>query len=134
MLCLEYMFKGILPVFLVTSFLISCDGNAEIGPNDEVSLRIHNKSALTFDEIFVAAPNDSNTYYNLNPGLASPYKQFKKLYRYSYIRIKSADREFILQPIDYVGESPLNAGKYTYVLDIDDPNYTYSVSLELRQD
>jgi len=118
-------------VFLLIMFSCSSD---DAGPLNAVQLRIHNQSSHVFEEIYVGSSGDSQTYGPLMPGLVSEYKSFDLLYRYAYIRITTNSKEYILQPIDFVGETPLPAGRYTYALGIDDADYTYSVSLELQKD
>jgi heat shock protein HslJ len=39
-------------------------------------------------------------------------------YSYAYVKVTAGGDEFVLQPIDYVGESLLAPGEYTYVLDV----------------
>ena len=37
-----------------------------------------------------------------------------------YVRLFVDENEFIIQPIDFVGETPLGSGKFTYVLEVID--------------
>jgi hypothetical protein len=118
-------------VSLVFLFL-SCDDDPE--PADGVNLRIQNQSGLIFDEVYVGSSRDDHTFGELLPGMKSDYARFDILYRYAYIRIQSGTREYILQPIDFVGEQPLAAGNYRYILSIEDTDDKYSVRLEFREE
>jgi hypothetical protein len=125
--------KWFFPLLILGVFLASCR-EEDAGPTEGINLRIQNRSVYTFDEVYVVTRGDGQTYDKLLPGGTSSYKGFDVLYRYAFIRIKSGNKEYILQPIDYFGETPLPEGNYTYVLGIDDPDDTYGVSLEFRED
>jgi hypothetical protein len=60
----------------------------------------------------------------------------KKAYRYALIEAVVAGKPARLIPIDYVGESELKAGRYTYVLTIDarTPSKVYGLRLKLRKE
>ncbi|MEJ2004895.1 MAG: hypothetical protein P8X57_08015 [Cyclobacteriaceae bacterium] len=124
--------RSIFVSFFVVPFLLGC--NSDDGPLDGVNLRIKNSSNRIFDEIYVDSGTESHTFGPLVPRMSSPYEEFDQLYRYAYVRIISGDSEYIFQPIDYVGETPLSPGRYTYKLEIDDPDFIYGVSLELLKD
>ena len=61
----------------------------------------------------------------------SEYQEYELAYQYAYVQITSGEEVFVLQPIDFVGETPLPIGLYTYVLNIDEEG---QVSLEFRID
>ena len=61
------------------------------------------------------------------------YRSFDTAYNYAYIQIFIDDKEFKLQPIDYVGEQPLGIGNFTYLLDISDYR-AGKVSITLQKD
>jgi hypothetical protein len=50
----------------------------------------------------------------IQSGERSAYRAVKKSYRYAYTIAASGQRIYILQPIDFVGESLLPPGSYTF--------------------
>jgi len=89
-----------------------------------VSIRIRNASTYSLENITVKTPGGQNSYGTVASGQASDYQVFSKAYSYAYVNVTVQGQELLIQPIDYVGERPLAAGRYTYVLDIvaDTPN------------
>ena len=45
-------------------------------------------------------------------------------YRYADFSVKAGGQELSLQPIDYMGEQELSAGRYTYSLGVDNGRLT----------
>ncbi len=83
---------------------------------DAVNIRIKNASNITFDEVQVADAEE--IHENIPSGDYSEYFQYETAYQYAFIQIKSGEDTFTLQPIDFVGETPLPIGFYTYELNI----------------
>lgn len=81
-----------------------------------VNIRIKNASTFTYDEVQVGEQESLHT--NVAPGDYSDYLPYETAYRYAFISIKAADTTYTLQPIDYVGETPLPVGLYTYELEV----------------
>ncbi len=53
---------------------------------------------------------------SLAPGVTSDYEGHEGAYRYGALDVTINGSVRHLQPIDYVGESPLQSGRYTYVI------------------
>lgn len=105
-----------LVVLLVITFglLMACtDQDDDL---ESVNVRIKNNSSIVFDEVIVGTALEP--HLNITPGSYSPYFLYEEAYRYAYIEIASGEETFVLQPIDYVGETPLPIGLYTYELDV----------------
>ncbi|NJB70691.1 hypothetical protein GGR42_001153 [Saonia flava] len=103
-------------LFIVALSGISCtdrDDNVET-----VDIRIKNVSSVTFDEVQVGG--EEMIHENIAPDKFSEYLEYETAYRYAYIQIKSGAEVYTLQPFDFVGETPLAIGVYTYELDIDE--------------
>lgn len=81
-------------------------------------IRIHNNSGRDFEHVTVRFPSQTEEYGPLAAGSSSPYHTVGEAYRYAYVKATSGENEFVLQPIDYVGESLLVPGDYTYVLEL----------------
>ncbi|NER14730.1 hypothetical protein GWK08_14835 [Leptobacterium flavescens] len=96
--------------------LTACSGDDD-NSNPEVSqveIRIRNASTVEYTDIIVNTSGGENTYGDLSSDVTSEYKTFDFAYRYAYIELKINGEIFTIQPIDYVGETKLTPGKYTY--------------------
>jgi len=109
--------KRIVILFLAISVCIfSCtDRDDEISA---VNIRIKNASTFIFDEVQVGDAEE--LHMNLAPDAYSAYLEYELAYSYAYIEIKSGEDTFVLQPIDFVGESELPLGFYTYELNVNE--------------
>ncbi|MGI9543106.1 MAG: hypothetical protein ACR2MX_07590 [Cyclobacteriaceae bacterium] len=88
-----------------------------LGPTN---IRVKNISLFDFDEVEVSAPGGVANYGPVAVQATSDYQSYSEAYRYAFIKVTIGDKDFILQPIDYVGESPLGVGNFTYVIDVPD--------------
>lgn len=104
----------------LASFLgASCQKDSE---TDDVLIRVRNSSQYRMEQIYVNTSGGANEYGTLRVSEDSEYKVFSKAYSYAYVRMVVNGKEVSVQPTDYVGETPLEPGKYTYVLDVTDVN------------
>ncbi|MGB5228479.1 MAG: hypothetical protein WBN55_09450 [Eudoraea sp.] len=104
----------VLLTFLV--FTLSCtdrDDNV-----DTINIRIKNDSNINFDEVQVGT--NEELYTNTAPGDYSNYLVYEMAYQYAFVEIKSGEDIYVLQPIDFVGETELPIGFYTYKLNINE--------------
>ena len=117
-------------VVLITAFTFySCSNNNS--PEDEVLIRLSNVSAYDYKTIKV----NNTSFGNVNQGEKSEYKVFKLAYRYGFVELEIDGSTYTIQPIDYVGETPLGSGKYTYQIDANDSQEQYGkLSLEFIVD
>ncbi len=69
----------------------------------------------------------------LEPGATSSYLPFNEAYRYAHVRLQIDGQEFMIMPIDYVGETKLAKGKYTYTLTVSDYQNKYII-MDCRKD
>ncbi|MCX2719298.1 hypothetical protein [Lentiprolixibacter aurantiacus] len=83
-----------------------------------VNIRVKNVSGLVFDSVLVGESTEAFT--DLVPDDYSEYQEFDTAYTYAFIQITSGEEIYTLQPIDFVGETPLPFGFYTYELDVTD--------------
>jgi len=100
----------------------------------EVDIRVENASTHVLADIEVGFPEGRKGYGTLAPGQRSQYRTIKGAYRYAYIEAMVAGSKMVLQPIDYVGESFLAPGRYTYIVSVPQPGVAYGLSLTLRKD
>src|SRR5688572_2256044 len=88
------------------------------GPTGDVHIRIANESSFAFASVDVVFPEDSVDYGTIAASRASEYRAVSKAYSYALIIVQVGGEERRLQPIDYVGETLLSPGRYTYALNM----------------
>jgi hypothetical protein len=88
----------------------------------DVLIRIYNKTGLDLETIRVQFPSQTEDYGSLANGTSSDFHIIHEAYRYAFIQVNSGDQAYVLQPIDYVGETLLAPGYYTYSLRRSGPN------------
>lgn len=114
--------KKLIPIVLL--LLLACDTvTSDLNPNS-VYIRIVNSSPIDFKSAYIRFPKSEHTFGVFESGRSSRYQKFEEAYRYGYIEVKTERETYVLQPIDYVGESPLNNGKYTFKLNVEDDQLT----------
>lgn len=108
------MKKKLFPVIILLILNFGCtDRDDDVAI---VNIRIKNTSTFTFESVQVG--DEESIHLNIASGGYSPYLEYEVAYRYNYIRIEANEESYVLQPIDYVGETPLPVGFYTYELSI----------------
>lgn len=112
---------------LILFLLLLFTGCSLVGADDATRLRIENVSGVDFASVFISFPDAEAEYGALATGQRSRYKRVDGAYRYGYIEVKAAGDTYVLQPIDFVGETPLDAGRYTYQLDVVEGNLTLNL-------
>ncbi|UKN00250.1 hypothetical protein K6119_10945 [Paracrocinitomix mangrovi] len=96
----------------------------EVSPCNEDSsktnIRIKNISEYDYCNVTINPSNASTNYGILAQGETTCYKSFDIAYNYCYVELKIGNEEFVIQPIDYVGEPELGIGYFTYSIDVSD--------------
>lgn len=101
----------------------------------EVMIRIHNVSAFDYTEVFVNSPGGQHVYGDLSAGETSEYREYVYSYSYAFIQLKIDEEIFTIQPIDYVGETKIPGGNYTFEVDANENGGQYDrLSLRLVED
>ena len=101
-------------LFLIATVFIGCSDRDD--NLDGVNIRIKNESSVTFDTVQVGS--DEMIHENIGPEEYSGYLEYETAYSYAYINITVGEENYVFQPIDFVGETPLENGFYTYGLSI----------------
>ena len=108
------MKKSVILALVLSVLLMACtDRDDDL---ESINIRIKNNSSLAFDAVLVGTAMEP--HINVSPGSYSTYFMYEEAYRYAYIEITSGEETFVLQPIDFVGETLLPIGFYTYELNI----------------
>lgn len=102
---------GIIAFLVVSCQSISGDGAVEV--------RLHNLSTTAFDSVTVQFPRDTHRYGPLGAGELSAFATVKEAYGYARVEAWTGGEAYVIQPIDYVGERRLPAGRHTYGLTFD---------------
>lgn len=103
---------------LLAFFLAGCGSTGLNDDPDDILLRVMNKSNTDFSSVLVSFPEAEGNYGGVSAGQTSEYQKYSMAYNYGYVEVKAGGETYRIQPIDYVGEDPLENGHYTYVLDI----------------
>jgi hypothetical protein len=102
--------------------------------NGQVLIRLENRTGKDFTSVLVDAGGNEQTYPALADGERSAYKPYAAAYRYGFVQaITITGDTLFVQPIDYVGESHLDGGHYTYVLTLANPDSRF-MGITLEED
>ena len=119
-------------IFLLSLAAVGCTSVKEPAAGG-VEIRVANRSDRNFDQVDVTFGSKKVSYGPVAQGATSEYKEAKEeAYRYALVVVTAGGEEFRFQPIDFVGETPLAPGRYTYALNID-PN-DRQVTIDLIED
>ena len=99
------------------------------GKTGGLEIRVANRSDRDFDRVDVTFTSDKIEYGAIPKGGVSAYKPVKEAYRYAKIDIVANGETFTFQPIDFVGETLLEPGRYTYALNIDPTDHMVTIDL-----
>jgi hypothetical protein len=66
--------------------------------------------------------SEGRNHGEIKSGENTCYREYDKAYRYAYVSLTIDGEDLVVQPIDYVGETPLGIGYFTYHLEIEEIN------------
>ncbi|MCX2743262.1 hypothetical protein OO013_05265 [Mangrovivirga sp. M17] len=117
-------------IYYLVILLILPACNEDESP-ETVNIRLKNTSKYDYTNIVVY----DTKFQDLNSGNTSEYHQFDIAYRYAFVELEINGNVYTIQPIDYVGETPLKNGFYTYNIGANDTNDQYGrLSIDLVKD
>ena len=125
-------------VFALTLlFLPACGG--DVGPVEPgagpVQLRLENRTGRQLDSATVHTLDGPRTFGGLRSGVTSAYTAVSAAYRLATTDAFFPDTIMRLQVIDFVGETLVPPGRYTYVLSLfEDTNGQRRLGQEFRED
>ncbi len=138
--------KRIILVITIIGFqflLFNCSRDDDSSTSDEVQIRttgavqirIKNASQYNYSNILVNTNGGENNYGNISASKTTKYGGFDFAYRYAFVELKINGQIFTIQPIDYVGETKLTPGKYTYEIGANDSAQRYGkLTIKLFKD
>lgn len=107
-----------LTLFLLAFLILSSCSDTEDPQPDAVYIRVENSSLFDFSELIIRSNSSPVEFGTIPAGIKSDYKKFERAYRYGLVQLMADGEEFKIIPIDYVGETPLINGYYTYKLSL----------------
>ena len=123
--------RRLLYLVLISFALLGCSSDDDASP-ENLQLRISNVSAFDYNNIQVNTTADLVDFGDLTAGSSSEYIVFESAYRYGFVEFQIDGETFTYQPIDYVGETLLENGKYAYEIDVDIENQRVLLSLKIE--
>jgi hypothetical protein len=81
----------------------------------KANVRILNNTPFNLCQVYMQAGEQAR-YGALKIGEYSRYNAYDQVYKYANLKLYHATDSIIIQPIDFTGETPLVAGRYTYIL------------------
>jgi len=107
--------------FLLFLVLFGCDEsdteNTDLRtPTNAVEVRITNTTNFDFEEVILMTQEVGTVL----AGESSSFYVFDTAYEYGYVKAMVDCKEYVAQPTDFVGETPLVPGQYSYLVSIFD--------------
>lgn len=121
-------------VWLALVFVLVFTGACGILDLDgDVEVRVRNGSSRHLDGVALFLPAGTLTYSDLQPGEETSYSLVSKAYDYASAEVVIGQDTARIQVIDYVGETPLGGGRYTYILRVFE-GQPFTISLDFEKD
>ncbi|WP_143519894.1 hypothetical protein [Reichenbachiella sp. 5M10] len=117
--------KSLFVILVTTAILAGCSNEDAENPN-VLNIRLSNESQYDYHTVVVNTTTGDVDFGDLLAGQKSAYKVFDRAYRYAFVELQIEGETYTLQPIDYVGETPLETGSYTYQIDVNDTGDRYA--------
>lgn len=124
--------KNIFLVFFI-GILVGCSndttGDKPIPQTSSVQIRIQNASPYRckFEHIIV----NNVSFDDLLTGQKSAFKTFDLAYSYAFVQLQINEKTYTFLPVDYLGETPLENGNYTYKITANPSNPYQKLNMEL---
>ena len=102
---------------VATATVVAC-GNPFFG-DSKTEIRLRNASTFDLTNVTFAPGAPRLEFARIAPDGTTEYRTVDDAYPYGYLDVLVGGERRVLQPIDYVGESEIGAGRFTYVITID---------------
>jgi len=113
-----------------------CDQHdiSDCNSNDnKTNIRVFNNSEYDLCNVVISI-DESRNHGDIKSGENTCYRGYDKAYRFAYVSLTINGEDLVIQPIDYVGETPLEIGYFTYHLDIEEINNNMHLSITTTTD
>ena len=131
------MLTALIPVrirqFIVaaTVFATAACGNP-FGSDGPTRIRLRNASSFELTSVTFAPGSERVEFTRIGPNAITEYRSVEHAYSYGYFDALVAGVRRTIQPIDFVGESYIGEGKFTYQITIDPQ--TKNPNMQLMKD
>ena len=102
------------------------------GSDGPTRIRLRNASSFELTSVTFAPGSERVEFDRIGPNATTEYRSVEHAYSYGYFDALIAGVRRTIQPIDFVGESYIGEGKFTYVITID--AQTKNPSMQLIKD
>jgi hypothetical protein len=97
--------------------------------DDGTHIRLRNSSAFVLTAVTFQPGEPQLKFARIEPGEATAYVPVSNAYSYGYLDVTVDGARRVIQPIDYVGESYIGDGRFTYVITIEPGTLNPNTSL-----
>ncbi len=136
--------KYIFFVLFVTIFSLTCDSTefeceqhniSECNSDDKkTNIRVFNNSDYDFCNVQISTTAEGRNHGEIKSGENTCYRIYDEAYNYAYVSLIIDGEDLVIQPIDYVGETLLGVGYFTYHLDVEIINNKKQLSIYATSD
>ncbi len=119
------MKKVYLFIVLFGLIIMACSKEETTSSNDGIFIRLKNTSVYNYKNIIVEAGMTANVYEDLEPNQISEYQEFDSAFAYAFVELEIEGNTFTIQPIDFIGETMLEDGFYTYEISANESTEQY---------
>ncbi|MET0571222.1 MAG: hypothetical protein ABWZ79_07325 [Pedobacter agri] len=112
-------------LLLSLTIIIACSKEKITGQTGP-EIRLSNSSQQNLKNIMVNTGMGEVSFGDLEAGKKTDYKKFTKAYSYAFVKLEINGKTYTIQPIDYVGETPLKDGRYAYQISVNGNQGQYS--------
>ena len=97
----------------------------------ETLVRFRNVSPVELIDFTYQSGGEAIFFSVIRAGVVTEYMEIDQSYRYGFVELHVDGQRFVLQPIDYVGETLLGGGEFTFRVNVDTSS-PFGVSLVLE--
>jgi hypothetical protein len=101
-----------------------------VGTCHAAEIRVLNDSGADMKIVIVGTID----YGDIKAGAVTDYQHWDEAYRYAYVSVIAEGKRIESVPIDYVGESRLGEGKFTYVLTLQQMRFNSRLDIHAIRD
>ena len=117
----------------LTSIILSLLVFVGCDKKTKTNIRVFNNSEYDLCNVVISI-DESRNHGEIKSGENTCYRGYDKAYRYAYVSLMIDGEDLVIQPKDYVGETPLGIGYFTYYLDVEEINNKKQLSITTTTD
>ena len=109
-------FRSAMAIGLAAVVLAGCDNPFS---SDPTKIRLRNASSFELTAVTFQPGNPKLQFDRISAGETTPYATVSGAYSYGYLDVLVGGAHRVIQPTDYVGESTIGEGRFTYVITVE---------------